>query len=110
MKERRLKAKRKRELKQQEELAIAVKEKEAIEDELEELKLATSANSEERVNEVFERRLSKMKKKCEKKVTLTRIDLMDATEVPPSSRHSTFFTFHFIYFPISLHHSQHALF
>ena len=81
MKERRLKAKRKRELKQQEDLALAVKEKEAIEDELLELKLATSTNSEERVNDLFERRLSKMKKKCEKRVASTRMDLMDVTEV-----------------------------
>lgn len=82
MKERRLKAKRKRELKQQEELALAVSEKEAIEDELEELKIAAaSTNSDERLHELFEKKLLKMKKKYEKKIAVTRMDLLDATEV-----------------------------
>ena len=81
MKERRLKAKRKREIKQQEELALAVSEKEAIEDELEELKIAASTNSDERVHELFEKKLLKMKKKYEKKIAVTRMDLLDATEV-----------------------------
>ena len=81
MKERRLKAKKKREFKQQEELALALKEKEAVEDELLELKLATSTNSDERVNDLFERRLSKMKKKYEKKIAAIKFDLQDAAEV-----------------------------
>lgn len=83
MKERRLRAKRKRELKQQEELALAVSEKEAIEDELEELKidLQASTNSDERLHELFEKKMLKLKKKYEKKIAVTRMDLLDATEV-----------------------------
>ena len=81
MKERRLKAKKKREAKQQEELALAVMEKQAMEDELEELKLATVATGEEKVNELLERRVLKMKKKYEKKISSLRADLVDAAEV-----------------------------
>jgi hypothetical protein len=81
MKERRLKAKKKREAKQQEELALAVMEKQAMEDELEELKLATVATGEEKVNELLERRVLKMKKKYEKKISSMRADLVDAAEV-----------------------------
>lgn len=85
MKERRLKAKKKREAKQQEELALAVMEKQAMEDELEELKLATVATGEEKVNELLERRVLKMKKKYEKKISSMRADLVDAAEVRAAS-------------------------
>jgi hypothetical protein len=67
--------------KQQEELALAVMEKQAMEDELEELKLATVATGEEKVNELLERRVQKMKKKYEKKISSMRADLVDAAEV-----------------------------
>lgn len=80
-KERRLKAKKKREAKQQEELAAIVMERQVMEDELEELKLAAVAEGEEKVNDIIEKRMSKMKKKYEKKLREMRADLVDASEV-----------------------------
>ena len=81
MKERRSKAKKKREIKQQEELNIAVMEKQAMEEELEELRLSAVAAGEEKVNDLLERRVLKIKKKYEKKITNLRADLIEAAEV-----------------------------
>lgn len=81
MKERRSKAKKKREIKQQEELNIAVMEKQAMEEELEELRLSAVVAGEEKVNELLERRVLKIRKKYEKKITNLRADLIEAAEV-----------------------------
>ena len=81
LKERRLKAKKKREMKQQEELALVVLEKQAMEDELEDLKLAAVAEGEGKIDELIEKKMQKMKKKYEKKIREMRSDLVDAAEV-----------------------------
>ena len=81
LKERRLKAKKKREAKQQEELALVVMERQAMEEELEELKLAAVAEGEEKVNDLMAKRIIKMKKKYEKKIREMRAELTDAAEV-----------------------------
>ena len=81
LKERRLKAKKKREAKQQEELALVVMERQAMEEELEDLKLAAVAEGDLKGNEIMEKRILKMKKKYDKKIREMRADLVDATEV-----------------------------
>ena len=62
-------------------MALVVMERQAIEDELEDLKLSAVAEGEEKVNEIIEKRMSKMKKKYEKKIAAMRADLVEAAEV-----------------------------
>jgi flagellar biosynthesis component FlhA len=84
LKERRLKAKKKREAKQQQELALALQEKQAMEDELEDLKLSNATEGEE----MMERKLTKIRKKYEKKIGILKADIVDAAEVRGCSFYS----------------------
>lgn len=52
-----------------------------MEDELEELKLSAVTEGEEKLNEMMDKKVMKMKRKYEKKISVMRADIVDAAEV-----------------------------
>lgn len=82
-KERKLKARKKREIKQQKEFSAVLEEKKAIEDELEDLRQSLVTSNEARNNhvETVEKKLQKVTKKFEKKLQNANNQLEELKEV-----------------------------
>lgn len=71
-------------MKQQQELQLILKQKEKMEEELEELKLSNITDNKEeekKINDILDKKLLKMKKKYEKKINGLKLDIADAAEV-----------------------------
>jgi hypothetical protein len=59
-----------------------------MEDELEELKLSAATDGEEKLNEMMDRKVTKIRKKYEKKIGILKADRVDAAEVRGRSFYS----------------------